>query len=115
MSPSTVEVTSSRLIPRAAAMLARPAVRQAAMACSRNSTGVGPVSLPEHGRMVGVIDVLPLVPHLLHRPGEAVDGAAAVRAAHPPVAGAELKRGDLRLPLDRVQGGEQGRDVHAVA
>src|SRR5690606_6281436 len=31
---------------RAAAMLARPAVRHDASACSRNSTGVGPWSLP---------------------------------------------------------------------
>ncbi len=46
MSPSTVERTSVRVMPRAAAMLARPAVRQAARAWSTNSTGVGPLSLP---------------------------------------------------------------------
>ena len=44
MSPSTVEVTLVSSTPRAAAMLAMPAVRQAAMACSRYSTGVGPLS-----------------------------------------------------------------------
>jgi hypothetical protein len=33
-------------LPRAAAMLARPEVRQAAMACSRNSTAVGALLLP---------------------------------------------------------------------
>lgn len=32
--------------PRAAATLAMPAVRQAAIACSRNSTGVGPLPVP---------------------------------------------------------------------
>ena len=42
MSPSTVEETRRSVIPRAAAMFARPEVRHAAMACSRNSTGVGP-------------------------------------------------------------------------
>ena len=46
MSPSTVEATRCRVMPRAAAMFARPEVRQAAMACSRNSTGVGPLLLP---------------------------------------------------------------------
>src|SRR5438128_10952381 len=46
ISPSTVEETSVRVTPRAAAMLARPAVRQAARACSTYSTGVGPLSRP---------------------------------------------------------------------
>src|SRR5262245_37361557 len=46
MSPTTVERTSVRRTPRAAAMLARPAVRQAARACRTNSTGVGPLSRP---------------------------------------------------------------------
>src|SRR5436190_1066303 len=41
MSPSTVEDTDVRFTPRAAAMLAMPAVRHAARACSRYSTGVG--------------------------------------------------------------------------
>ena len=56
MSPSTVDSTDVRgCTPRAAAMLTRPAVRQAARAWRRNSTGVGPWSLPdEHGRVVGV-------------------------------------------------------------
>ena len=46
MSPSTVEETSVKVTPRAAAMLAMPAVRQAARACSTYSTGVGPLSVP---------------------------------------------------------------------
>jgi hypothetical protein len=46
MSPLTVERTSVSRTFRAAAMLARPAVRHAASACSRNSTGVGPLSWP---------------------------------------------------------------------
>ena len=46
MSPVTVELTEVRWTPRAAAMLTSPAVRQAAKACSRNSTGVGPWSEP---------------------------------------------------------------------
>ena len=40
--PSTVECTSVSSMPRAAAMLASPLVRQAASECSRYSTGVGP-------------------------------------------------------------------------
>jgi hypothetical protein len=46
MSPSTVEVTLRRVMPRAAAMFATPAVMQAAIACRRNSTGVGPWFVP---------------------------------------------------------------------
>ncbi len=46
MSPATSERTSVSRTPRAAAMLARPAVRQAASACSTYSTGVGPLSVP---------------------------------------------------------------------
>src|SRR6266508_119779 len=46
MSPDTVECTSVSRTPRAAAMLASPAVRQAASACSTYSTGVGPLSRP---------------------------------------------------------------------
>src|SRR5215207_210927 len=46
MSPYTVEWTSVSRMPRAAAMLASPAVRQAASACSMYSTGVGPLSWP---------------------------------------------------------------------
>src|SRR5690242_20544083 len=46
ISPSTVEETSVKVMPRAAAMLAMPAVRQAARACSTYSTGVGPLSVP---------------------------------------------------------------------
>ena len=62
MSPVTVDRTSVRVTLRAAAMLAMPAVRQAARAWSTNSTGVGPLSLPdEDGRVVGVEDELALV------------------------------------------------------
>src|SRR3954447_1183874 len=46
MSPSTEDSTLVRVMPRAAAMFATPDVRQAAMACSRYSTGVGPWSVP---------------------------------------------------------------------
>ena len=46
MSPSTVELTLVSSTPRAAATLAMPAVRQAAMACSTYSTGVGASSWP---------------------------------------------------------------------
>ncbi len=46
MSPSTVERTSVSVTPRAAAMLAIPEVMQAAIAWSRNSTGVGASSPP---------------------------------------------------------------------
>ncbi len=46
MSPSIVEVTLVSVTLRAAAMLAMPAVRQAASACRTYSTGVGPSSSP---------------------------------------------------------------------
>ncbi len=46
MSPSIVDSTEFSVTPRAAATLAIPAVRQVPSACSRNSTGVGPWSLP---------------------------------------------------------------------
>jgi hypothetical protein len=46
MSPSTVDSTSVSFTPRAAAMLPMPAVMQAAIAWSRNSTGVGALSAP---------------------------------------------------------------------
>jgi hypothetical protein len=39
-------LASVRRMPRAAAMLARPAVRQAARSCSTNSTDVGALSSP---------------------------------------------------------------------
>src|SRR5262245_34853206 len=51
MSPDTMELTSVSLIPRAAAMLARPAVRQVARAWRTYSIGVGPLSWPT--RMAG--------------------------------------------------------------
>ena len=46
MSPSMVDDSSLRRMPRAAAMLPMPEVMQAHNACSRNSTGVGPWSAP---------------------------------------------------------------------
>ena len=55
MSPSTRAVTSPSSMPRAAAMLASPLVRQLPRAWSRCSAGVGRVVLAdEHGRVVGV-------------------------------------------------------------
>src|SRR5262249_25527599 len=46
MSPSSVDSTSVRRTPRAAAMYTIDVVRQAASACSRYSAGFGPVSVP---------------------------------------------------------------------
>ena len=45
---------------------------------------------------------------------EALDAGAAVRAADPAVRRAELELGELRLLADRVDRGEQGRNVDAV-
>ena len=117
MSPSTVEETRRSVMPRAAAMFARPEVRQAAMACSRNSTGVGPWFDPdEHGRVVGVVgERLRAGRVLLPGAVEALDDRAVVGAADPFVGRAELELGDLRRALHRVEGGEQRRDVDAVA
>ena len=116
MSPSTVDSTSVRFTPRAAAMLAMPAVRQAASACSRNSTGVGRVVLAdEDGRVVGVERERLLVGHLLHGAVEAVDRRLVVGAADPLVRGAELELGDVVVALHGVDRGEQGRGVDAVA
>ena len=96
MSPSTVDSTSVRLTPRAAAMLAMPAVRQAASACSRYSTGVGPLSVPTStaGWSASKRERL-LVRHLLHGAVEAVDRRLVVGAADPAVGGPELELGDL--------------------
>jgi hypothetical protein len=52
---------------------------------------------------------------LLADPEEVGDGAAVVGAADPLVVGAELESGCLGRLLDRVEGGEQGGGVHAVA
>ena len=116
MSPSTVEVTSVSSTPRAAAMLARPAVRQPASAWSRYSTGVGPCRrrrAPSGGRRRRVNDVL--VGALLADAEEAVDRALAVGAGHPAVRGPELELGRRRRRLHGVEGGEQGGGVDAVA
>jgi len=65
--------------------------------------------------VVGVEDVHVLVLHLLHRTVEAADRGLAVRAADPFVAGAELELGDVVVPLDGVEGGEERGGVDAVA
>ena len=77
--------------------------------------GRGAVGADEHGRVVGVVDVHLLVRHLLHGAVEAVDRGLVVRAADPPVRGAELELGDVAVALDGVKGGEQRRRVDAVA
>jgi hypothetical protein len=88
-------------MPRAAAMLTRPAVRQVASACRTYSTGVGPEGL--------------LPPLLAAGAEEVADGALAVGAGDPAVLGAELELGEWALGLHRVERGEQGRGVDAVA
>ena len=116
MSPSTVEVTSVRVMLRAASMLAMPAVRQAARPCRTYSAGVGPLS--RSTRTAGVVGVQhggPVVCHLLPGAVEAVDGRAVVGAAHPPVGGAETERRELGVGLDGVERGEEGGGVDAVA
>ena len=69
----------------------------------------------QHGRVVGVEGELALVRPLLADPEEVVDRAAAVGAGDPLVAGAELEPGSGRGLLHRVERGEQGRGVDAVA
>src|SRR4029079_15336649 len=69
----------------------------------------------ENGRMIGVERPRLPVGHLLHRPVETVDGRLVVRAADPPVGGAELELGDLRRRLHRVERGEERCRVDAVA
>src|SRR5215470_8843658 len=92
MSPVMVERTSVRVILRAAAMLAG-----------------------QHGGVVGVEDEGALVRALLADAVVVGDGGAVAGAADPLVTGPELEPGGRRRLLDRVQGGEQGRGVHAVA
>ena len=65
--------------------------------------------------MVGVEDEGPLVRALLADTEVVRDGGAVVGAADPLVAGAELESGCLGGLPDRVQGGEEGGGVHAVA
>ena len=43
------------------------------------------------------------------------DSAAVMGAADPLIVGTELESGRLGCLLDRVEGGEQGRGVHAIA
>ena len=114
MSPSTVEFTSVRVTPRAAAMFAMAAVRQAARAWSTNSTGVAPSSPPVRTAGGPRRSGLVLVGTHAARTAVGVDGAAAVRAVDPAVGGPELELRELRLALDRVQGREQGGGVDAV-
>ena len=97
-------------------MLAMPAVRQAARACSTNSTGVGPLSrADEDGGVVGVEDELALVRALLADAEEVGDRRAAVRPLQPLVVGPELELRGRRHLLDGVEGGEERRGVDAVA
>jgi hypothetical protein len=97
-------------------MLARPAVRQAASACRTNSDRGGSVVLAdEDGGVVGVEDEAPLVGAFFADPEVVGDGAAVVGAADPLVVGAELEAGCLGRLLHGVEGGEEGRGVHAVA
>jgi hypothetical protein len=65
--------------------------------------------------VVGVEREVRLVPLFLPGAVEPADRAAIVGAADPAVACPELEAGEFRLCLDRVEGGEQGRGVDAVA
>ena len=65
--------------------------------------------------MVGVEDERTLVRALLPDTEVVGDGGAVVRAADPLVVGAELEFSCLGCLLDRVEGGEEGGSVHAVA
>ena len=69
----------------------------------------------QDGGVVGVEDEGPLVGAFLSDPVVVGDGAAVVGAADPLVVGAELEAGCLGRLLHGVEGGEQGRGVHAVA
>jgi hypothetical protein len=69
----------------------------------------------QDGGVVGVEDEGPLVGALLSDPVVVGDGPAVVGAADPLVVGAELEAGCLGRLLHRVEGGEEGRGVHAVA
>ena len=115
MSPSTVAVTSSRSMPRAAATLARPLIRHAPRALRSSSAGVGALSAPTStaGWSASMLRH-PLVEVFLAGAVEPMDGALVVGAADPAVGGAELEAGDLWLGPDGVEGGEQGLDVDAV-
>src|SRR6185437_10064617 len=69
----------------------------------------------EHGRMVRFDREGAFVGALLPDAEEAVDGTAVVSAGQPFVLGAELEARSRWRGLHRVEGGEQGRGVHAVA
>src|SRR5262249_62031245 len=69
----------------------------------------------QDGWVVGVEDERMLVRTLLSDTEVVRDRGAVVRAADPFVAGAELELGRLRGLLHRVEGGEEGGGVHAVA
>ena len=115
MSPSTRAVTSPSWIPRAAAMLARPLVRQLPRACSRCSAGVGPVLSDQHDRVVGVHGE-GLLPLLLGTGAvEVVDGGAVPGAVHPTGVGPELETCQLGVLAHGVERGEERGGVDAVA
>jgi hypothetical protein len=65
--------------------------------------------------VVGVEDEGALVGALLADPEVVGNGLAVVGAVDPLVVGPELEPGGLGRLLDGVEGGEQGRGVHAVA
>jgi len=65
--------------------------------------------------VVGVEHERALVRALLADTEVVLDGGAVMRAADPLIVSAELEPGRLGRLLDRVEGGEQGRGVHAVA
>src|SRR5688572_33415001 len=107
MSPSTVDVTLCSSTRRAAAMLAKPAVRQEAIACSTNSIGVGAWSCPTRTAGWSASNVVTFLCSISwHRTVEVRKPRATVGATLPCVGGSELKLGDLLLILDGIECGK---------
>ena len=109
MSPSTVEVTSVSSMPRAAAMLASPAVRHPASACEQVlDRGGAVVGADEHRRVVDVVGEDVVVAALLAHAEVAVDRALAVGAGHPAVATPGTGTGPPPAPPSRRRGWRTG-------
>ena len=73
-----------------------------------------PVLTDEHGRMIGTVAELGLMVVFAAGAAERLDARLAIRAAHPPVAGAKPELRERGGFLDRIDRGEQRRRIHAI-
>ena len=115
MSPSSDDVTDCSVTPRAAAMFAIPAVRQAASACNTHSTGVGPLScLQSTAGLLRLGGVGCFVAVFAAGAGEVGHRGLHMRSTQPLALGTKLESGELRLVLHDVDCGEQAGGMDPI-